>query len=38
VRSPEFIEQAHQQSHAVAISASSSDDQAFIDALSADDE
>jgi hypothetical protein len=38
VRSPEFIEQAHQQSRAVAISASSSDDQAFIDALSADDE
>jgi len=38
VRSSAFIAQAHEQSHAVAVSASSSDDQAFIDAVSMDDE
>jgi Protein of unknown function (DUF3018) len=38
VRSPEFEEQAHRQSAAVAASDHASDDQAFIDALSLDDE
>ncbi len=38
VRSPQFIEQAHLQSAAVAASAHETDDQAFIDALSSDDE
>lgn len=37
VRSPQFTEQAHQQSLAVASSRHAADDQAFIDAL-ADDE
>ena len=38
VRSPQFVEQAHVQSAAVAASAHEIDDQAFIDALSSDDE
>jgi Protein of unknown function (DUF3018) len=38
VRSPEFAAQAHAQSVAVASSAHADDDQAFIDALSADEE
>ncbi len=38
VRSPEFASQAHQQSLAVATSAASADDQAFVDALSLDEE
>lgn len=38
VRSPQFVEQAHLQSAAVAASTHESDDQAFIDALGADDE
>lgn len=38
VRSPEFVTQAHQQSVAVASSVQAADDQAFIDALSLDDE
>ena len=33
VRSPEFVEQAHLQSAAVAASTHDADDQAFIDAL-----
>lgn len=33
VRSPEFVEQAHAQSVAVATSDDEIDDQAFIDAL-----
>ena len=37
VRSPQFAEQAHQQSLAIASSDHEADDQAFIDAL-ADDE
>lgn len=37
VRSPEFAEQAHQQSVAVATSANAGDDQAFIDAISLDE-
>lgn len=37
VRSPQFAEQAHLQSAAVAASAHEADDQAFIDALGADD-
>ena len=37
VRSPQFAEQAHLQSAAVAASAYEADDQAFIDALGADD-
>lgn len=37
VRSPQFTEQAHHQSLAVASSRHATDDQAFIDAL-ADDE
>ncbi|MEZ5323170.1 MAG: antitoxin MazE family protein [Microthrixaceae bacterium] len=37
VRSPQFVEQAHLQSAAVAASTHESDDQAFIDALSSDD-
>lgn len=37
VRSPQFAEQAHLQSAAVAASADEADDQAFIDALGADD-
>ena len=38
VRSPEFAAQAHQQSAAVATSAHAIDDQAFIDAVSMDEE
>ncbi len=37
VRTSTFAEDAHRQSLAVAASASASDDQVFIDALSADD-
>lgn len=38
VRSPEFASQAHQQSLAVASSTTAADDQAFIDAVSLDEE
>jgi hypothetical protein len=38
VRSPEFAAQAHQQSLAVATSPHADDDQAFIDAISLDEE
>jgi hypothetical protein len=38
VRSPEFVDQAHEQSRAIASSEQASDDQAFIDALTVDDE
>lgn len=38
VRAPQFIEQAHLQSAAVAASTQEADDQAYIDALGADDE
>jgi Protein of unknown function (DUF3018) len=38
VRSPTFVQQAHQQSLSVAVSAHAADDQAFIDAASLDDE
>jgi hypothetical protein len=38
VRTPEFVSQAHRQSLAVATSAREADDQAFIDALSMDEE
>jgi hypothetical protein len=38
VRSPEFAAQAHQQSLAVAISSHAVDDQAFIDAISREEE
>lgn len=38
VRSPQFVEQAHLQSAAVAASTHEADDQAFIDALGSDDE
>jgi hypothetical protein len=38
VRSPEFAKQAHAQSLAVAGSEHEHDDQAFIDAVSLDDE
>jgi len=38
VRSPEFASQAHQQSLAVATSRAAADDQAFVDALSLDEE
>jgi len=38
VRSPQFVEQAHLQSAAVASSTHQADDQAFIDAVSSDDE
>jgi hypothetical protein len=38
VRSPEFAAQAHQQSLAVASSSHAVDDQAFIDAISLDEE
>jgi hypothetical protein len=38
VRSPEFTRAAHRQSAAVATSEHASEDQAFIDALSSDDE
>lgn len=36
VRSPQFVEQAHLQSAAVAESTHETDDQAFIDAVGAD--
>ena len=35
VRAPGFAEEAHRQSRAVALSAVSADDQAFVDAISA---
>lgn len=38
VRSPEFAREAHRQSAAVAVSHQAPDDQAFIDAVSLDDE
>lgn len=38
VRSPQFLEQAHLQSAAVAASPREADDQAFIDAISSGDE
>ncbi|MGH3928997.1 MAG: antitoxin MazE family protein [Pseudonocardiaceae bacterium] len=38
VRSPEFVAEAHRQSVAVASSGHAHDDQAFIDAISWDDE
>lgn len=38
VRSPEFTREAHRQAAAVAASERSVDDQAFIDALSLDDD
>jgi hypothetical protein len=38
VRSPEFVAEAHRQAALVAASAHAADDQAFIDAVSLDDE
>jgi Protein of unknown function (DUF3018) len=38
VRSPEFTREAHRQSAAVAASRHAQDDQAFIDAVSLDDD
>lgn len=38
VRSPEFAAEAHRQSAAVAVSEHASDDQAFVDAVSLDEE
>ena len=38
VRSPDFAAQAHEQSLAIATSTASIDEQAFIDALSLDEE
>ena len=38
VRAPQFAVQAHEQSRAVAVSGHAGDDQAFIDALGADEE
>jgi hypothetical protein len=38
VRSPEFAAEAHRQSAAVAASEHTADDQAFIDAVSLDDD
>jgi hypothetical protein len=38
VRLPQFVAEAHRQSAAVAASARSADDQAFIDAVSADED
>jgi hypothetical protein len=38
IRSPQFTQQAHQQSMAVADSSHAADDQAFIDALGLDEE
>ena len=35
VRAPGFAEEAHRQSRAVALSAESAEDQAFVDAISA---
>jgi hypothetical protein len=37
VRTPEFADEAHRQSAAVARTSHASDDQAFIDALSAEE-
>jgi len=36
VRAPEFVEQAHRQSMAIAASEHDVNDQAFVDAISAD--
>jgi hypothetical protein len=36
VRSPEFVAEAHRQTAAIAASESEADDQAFVDAISAD--
>ena len=38
VRSPEFAAEAHRQSAAVSSSANAADDQAFIDAVSLEDD
>lgn len=38
VRAPQFATQAHEQSRAVAASVHATDDQAFIDAISLDEE
>jgi hypothetical protein len=38
VRSPDFAREAHRQSEAVAASRRAQDDQAFIDAVSLDDD
>jgi DNA-binding LacI/PurR family transcriptional regulator len=38
VRSPEFASEAHRQAAAVAVSRHARDDQAFIDAVSLDDD
>lgn len=38
VRSPEFSGEAHRQSAAVAAAVAAQDDQAFIDAISLDDD
>jgi antidote-toxin recognition MazE-like antitoxin len=38
VRSPDFANEAHRQSEAVAASTHADDDQAFIEALSLDDD
>jgi hypothetical protein len=38
VRSPAFVAEAHRQSAAVASSGYATDDQAFIDAVSTDEE
>jgi hypothetical protein len=38
VRSPEFTREAHRQAAAVAASRHAADDQAFIDAISLDDD
>lgn len=36
VRTPEFVAEAHRQTAAIAASESEADDQAFVDAISAD--
>jgi len=36
VRAPEFVEEAHRQSAAIAASEHEADDQAFVDAISVD--
>jgi Protein of unknown function (DUF3018). len=38
VRAPEFVAEAHRQSLAVAAGAHAADDQAFIDAVTVDEE
>jgi hypothetical protein len=38
IRSPEFAREAHRQAAAVAASGQAKDDQAFIDAISLDDD